>query len=677
MYTPTFSPKPPTPADNTNPVKSWKSRITNERSSKIDLNLEVFQHKTRDFHGIEHDALNAELRYKIEVPLKEWDEAIKEVNGFLSRTCPKGEVVNDKILSGFMNYIDGYHCGEDLYVTPHQIVAKEALRLTPERVEDLQMWSTRILSVNEVENTFTELESASHLYPVEFLESRKKMLQPIDELSRHPISDCSIALHERKHFNTTDALKEELKCGASYLEALDKRILDTFNLRKHAVEEVRMQQAMECLQEEVTIGSDLVSININRYNLFSDAENDAAEHRKDVSALIDAAKLMTHAFKDLVEASKGGIQEDMSDVRGALKRVSEKQEKHMKDVIAQNEFDTNKIDELTKKETTIWKELMAKIAELEGVVEEKNIYVLNSMNRVEQSSKTAVADSEYFRALTTHNNALRECQEVIDNLTGIVDSFERYVLAMSPQLMEVCDDADDCINELKIAETILLLGRYDRFAEASEEACERTLNRIDAIERQQRQRMLDMEVAKNTLDPCNPDEYMMEVDKGVSQASSLSEYYNNVKVLGIERKKDTAAVIDFALDILAGEPEGDPLIVSADVNVISTGVVPKRKERQKIEEYERRQMDPATNNEDTGECVSNSLMRPRTIKKVDLTRHPQLAAALRTLDEDSFNIDKAITYVQREQEAVDAKLSSIRLMSQMSKQGKMPTTESC
>ena len=605
----------------------------------------AFEHRHRDLHHIEHDALNAELRGKVEVPMRDWGESIKGVADFVARTAPLGEVANARLLTSIGEYREGYHCTEDLTETLADVLERYELTAVPERLCS----GVRLISAYDAEQVFVELSGAANLLPPEVLDGAAHRLECLDVATAKPVSSCTIALHHTSHFDPTVSLREELRGGAPHLR--DKEvILEAVRDRRNAALKVDdVVVAREAMQEEVVRGSELVSTNMLRMGLFSEAEIDVANFKEDADALGTAARGISAAFATDV-AEKPGLEAGIASVRKIIAELTQRQVDEQTGLAERVAAASARVSRLADEEASLWGEIVAKLAKLNAVNTEKQDVAERVLGDVERTDRVVQGDGETIRLLQTHLDRLRAGVHRADQMSHLGRAFEGYVASMSLRLQDAVEDAEDAVRQLKIAEAALVLSRYDRFSDATEDMCQRTRNRLERLEQAKRQRQLDGEVAASTLDPDGA-AYDGAVSAIDTQITNLKSYLGTLVELGEARRADVDPTIEFALGVVAEEPSDGPKVLRGDTTFIDTGSVPRKSQR-----------------------AMPTADSPSKQREVEITKHPQLLAALRSLDDDGVQLLKAKGYIEGEQFAVESRLADVRRLAVRTKNARQSHT---
>ena len=324
-------------------------------------------------------------------------------------------------------------------------------------------------------------------------------------------------------------------------------------------------------------------------------------------------------------------------IRKIIAELSEQQEVEKRGLKQRVDVASKEVSRLADKEATIWAEIIAKMEELKSVNAEKQTVTHKALNDIEMVGRKVLADEETVSVLQHHLNRLRDGVKQADNLTYLGKAFERYVSTMCPRLLENVEEAEDAVKQLKIAEATLVISRYDHFSDAAEDMCQRTRNRVERLEREQRQKALDGQVAASTFDP-DGHKYSDALTTIDVQVEGLRSYLGTLIELQEARREDVDPTIDFAMEVVSEEPLDAPKVMRGNTALIEAGTVPRRADR------------------DHGPQMDS----PAKQGVVDISNHPQLLAALRSLDDDGLQLQRAKQYMEGEQAAVDDKLAGVR-----------------
>lgn len=632
---------PPSPPASTKTEAStnggWRKRAqelakqtVEDEGNRVAALQSPFEHNTKDFHGTQHDALNAELRFKAESAHNKWAEVIELASNYLTPIAPMSESATTLLVKALENYRNGYHRTNHHEYSPFEIVEMHKLKVSLDDLEEAAKWPRP--DEIAIQRAFRQLYQADALLPADTLNTSKETLSILDHFSKRPISDCSIAMHAQHHLDVTAALRDELQQGAEHLSAIDRRIAVSSSLRAEAFAAGDYQRCQDCFQEEVTLGSDLVKMNILRMGLFDDANDDADGFKRDVYDLITAASEMGSSFKARTAALGPALSDDVSVLRSAIMKAEADEASAAKSSEAAYAAQSAVVDDLNGQEIIVWKEIMDRVKILEKISADRNVAAQKCMRVVEEGASERERLRALQKALQAHMDRLKATLDAAHKIIAVDDLFQSYVADMTPLLQADCVEVDEALRELKIAEATSILIRYERLADTMEECSQRTKNRIDGLERAQRQRDLATETAVDTLDP-RVARYEEERLRSDLQRAALEEYLYRLKETSSDIKSEVTPTLQFALAVLA-QAEPTQKVLVGDVGLVEAGLI-HRKE---------------SNSPKRNLAVARGDVR---VSSIDLSRHPQLAAAVKALTLEDFQIGAATEYVANENAAVE------------------------
>lgn len=690
MYHPTppslAAPSSASLAHPSTPSSSWRRRAgagVEEDNGGTQLK-EPFEHAAHDYHGTQHDALNAELRGHAERAEEGWAAVIQQACGYVSRVHPRGEAANAALVAALRRYAEGYHCTSQPPLPAASAATLHGLAVPAEEAAAVAEWPVPDEAV--VRRSFAQLSNADSILPDDALAAVRAALSPLDGLGGRPVSDCSVAMHERHHSDATAALREELRQGAAYLAAVDRRIDTTRECREEAVTAEDFLRAQGLLQEEVAMGSTVVGLSLQRMGLFDDAAADADAFRRDAADLTDAAAAMQKALMDRAAALADGLAGDVASLAPALEAAEEALRLAEAEAAADVAAHAEAIETLNGEEALVWADVVARMAVLRRIAADRAARTEAALRSVERAGAEKQRRLAELRAGRDYMARLKAALAATDRARGVGEQFAAYAATMTARLAADGDEIDATIDELKIAEATSALVRYGRFAESAEECRQRTRMRREALAMAGREREMALATAGDTLDT-DGGRYATEQARAELQVAALDEYLGHLAETTADARTSLEPTLRFSLRALARseglaevggsdsapkEPlaigaspspalpsaDGDaagamvadgaslsvsspPRFLEGSVGLVASGTVRR----------------PAGSSPKRG--VASAVGAVET-QRVDLSRHPQLAAAIRSLGIEGGSVATAEQFVGDEMAAVEGRRAEMQ-----------------
>lgn len=492
-----------------------------------------FDHRRNEYHTSQQTSLNAELRGNVERVTSEWERVVQTTRIQLDQLPERASAMNYMAYNGLTAYDEGYHCTEDLPMAEERLVTEFRYLCGVEMLKDIQALPP--INVGSVGNALDSLLTSNKL--LAHLDVLKKEISPLDAVGEVDVSSSALALHEKFHYPVGEESRQELAKNIIPMQAMEDKLMAEKTLKELALESRDVPKAGECLINQVEISNELLKLNHIRMEIVQLLADDVAEFDRESVKLLETVQSISESLDERLDSILQPLQKDIENCTKD-KQIAEQQLAANVAAFAKEQSDARmKFKEMEANEHKLWKQACDLLTELELATSDKKQFIWQRLLAKEKASRQQHIEMELIRSQENHLTRLQLCEDFIISAQRAAQQFATFKDTFDVNLRDrVCKHYDD-LHNLQLRESSEYVRRFELFAFGAEEVRAKKQSRLDVMHLTQRNLLMDIDSAENTLDPFVA-KYREEVKEIEEETTKIEQYMAYVQEMQDSRKAE-------------------------------------------------------------------------------------------------------------------------------------------